>query len=104
MFSRPRGGIEMSLAECRPAAALPIFRKRNFKPERFQHFNCGNSNVRFVITHKCIIPKDDLASVVAAIVDRGTGVTAPGYSMFMKPAIESFPGVMRQRASSRKAE
>ena len=99
MFSRPRGGIEISLAECRPAAALPIFRERNFKPERFQHFNCGNSNVRFVITHKCIVPKDDLASVVAAIVDRGTGVTAPGYSMFMKPAIESFPGVMRQRPS-----
>ena len=64
MFPRSRGGIEISLTERRSATALPIFCEGNFKPECFQHFHCGYSDVRFVITHECIIPEDDFAAVL----------------------------------------
>ena len=78
------GGIEVSLAECRAPAAAPMFHERHFKSERFQHFHRCNADVRLVITHKGVVPKND----VAASGERGrlarcfgaspkTGVLAP---------------------------
>ncbi len=59
-----RGGIEISLAERWPAAALPIFYKRNVKAERLQYFHRSDADVRFVITHKGVVPEDDLAALL----------------------------------------
>src|SRR6266436_2781623 len=99
VFSEFCGEIEISLTKWRSPAAAPIFRKRNFEPERFQHFYGSKADVRFVIAHKGIVPEDDFAFVVAAIGDRGSprrsrhprraGVSDPGYSMPCKPPVES---------------
>src|SRR5207245_7687143 len=104
MFSELRCGIEISLAECRTATALAIFRKRNFKPERFQHFHRSHSDVRFVITHERIIPEDDLASGRDAALRRPDIAARCPYLSSCKPAIESFVRVLRQRTPSGNAE
>src|SRR6266487_5052664 len=99
MFSRSRGGIEISLTERRPSAALSIFWKRNFKTERFQDFHCGYTDVWFVITHKRVVPQNHFASAVAAVCDRRIirpTLIERRYRTFLKPAIESFARVMRQ--------
>ena len=62
MLSEFCGGIEVSHAECRPSATAAIFYKHNFESERFEHFHGGNADVRFVIAHKCVVPKDDVAA------------------------------------------
>src|SRR6266478_8910341 len=61
VFSEFCGEIEISLTKCRSPAAAPIFRKRNFEPERFQHSYRSKADVRFVIAHKGIVPEDDFA-------------------------------------------
>ena len=111
MFSEFCCGIEVSLAECGATAAATVFYERNFESERFEHFHGSDADVRFVIAHKRVVPKDHGATAVAAGVDRGSsaGVTAPGYSggvrrggrptMSAKPFVEAFTCVMGQRAS-----
>ena len=37
--------------------------ERHFEAERFQHFHRCNADVRFVIPHKCVVPKNDGAAV-----------------------------------------
>ena len=39
------------------------FLRANFESERFQHFHRSNADVRFVIPHKGVVPKNDLAAV-----------------------------------------
>ena len=53
------------------------FTSDNFKAERFQHFHRCNADVRFVIPHKCVVPKNDVAAAVAAGVDGGGHVGSP---------------------------
>ena len=60
MFANFCRGIEISLAKCRAPAALPIFYKGDLESERFKDFDRSDSNVRFVIAHKRVIPKDDM--------------------------------------------
>jgi hypothetical protein len=64
VFSEFCSGIEISLTECRPATAAPIFHKRDFEPERLEHFDCRDADVRFVVAHKCVIPKDDVTTLL----------------------------------------
>ena len=97
MFSELRCGIEISLAECGTAATLAIFRKRNFKPERFQNFYRSDSDVRFVVAHECIIPKNDFASGRDAALRRPDIAARCPYPSPLKPAIEPFARVMWQR-------
>jgi hypothetical protein len=70
MLSELGRGIEISLAECGSAAALPISCERNFKTERFEDLDRSDSNVRLVITHKRVVPENDFSSSVAAVCDR----------------------------------
>ena len=81
MFSDFRRDIEISLTECWTSAAAAILYERNFETERFQHFHRGDADVRLVVADECVVPKNDGASLVAAGVDRGAGVSDPGYSM-----------------------
>ena len=104
MFSELRCGIEISLAECRTATALAIFRKRNFKPERFQNFYRSDSDVRFVVAHECIIPKNDFASGRDAALQCPDIAARCPYLSSCKPAIESFVRVLRQRTPSGNTE
>src|SRR5436190_19462843 len=104
MFSELRCGIEISLAECGTAATLAIFRKRNFKPERFQNFYRSDSDVRFVIAHERIIPEDDFASGRDAALRHSDIAARCPYLSSRKPAIKSFPRVMWQRAFRGNAE
>ena len=62
VFGEFCGGIEVSLAKCRSAAAAPVFYERNFESKRFEYFHGGDPNVRFVIPHKCVVPKNDFAA------------------------------------------
>ena len=62
MFGEFCGGIEVSLAKCRSSAAAPVFYERDFKAERFEHFHRCNADVRLVIPHKGVVPKNDLAA------------------------------------------
>ena len=39
------------------------FTSDNFESERFEHFHRCNADVRFVIPHKCVVPKNDFAAV-----------------------------------------
>ena len=64
VFGEFCGGIEVSLAKCRSPAAAPIFHERNFESKRFQHFHRCHADVRLVIPHKCVVPKNDLAAVL----------------------------------------
>ena len=59
MASQGSRQIEISLAERRPATALAFGRERDFKAERFQDLDRSDPNVRFVITDKGIVPKND---------------------------------------------
>ena len=56
------GGIEVSMAERRATAAAAVFYERNFESKRFEHFHGSNADVRFVITHKGVVPKDNFAA------------------------------------------
>ena len=58
-----RRGLEVSLAECRATAATAMFHERNFESERLQHFHGSDSDVRLVISHEGVVPKNDLAAV-----------------------------------------
>ena len=72
VFGEFCGGIEVSLAECRATAAAAIFHERHFESERFEYFHRCNADVRFVIPHKCVVPKNDVAAVLvcdAALCD-----------------------------------
>src|SRR5947208_12708660 len=55
-------GSKIPLTKRRSSTAAAIFRERNLKPQRFQHFHCGDSDVRFVIAHECVVPEDDRAA------------------------------------------
>ena len=41
-----------------------MFHERNFESERFEYFHRSNPDVRLVITHKSVVPKDDFAAVL----------------------------------------
>src|SRR5437899_7301010 len=99
MRAKLRCGVEISLAKRRPPATVSPAHQRNLQAERFQHFYRGLADMRFVVANERIVPENDLAAVVAAVVDRGAGVN---YSMFLKPVIETFLGVFRQCAFRRK--
>src|SRR5205809_8008564 len=80
VFPELCGGVEISQTKCRSSAAASIFHQHNFKPKGFQHFHRSDSNVRFVISHECVVPENDrttllyrrsLNAVVAAIGERG---------------------------------
>src|SRR4051812_8845524 len=82
--------IQISDAECRPPTAAAIRYQRNFKAQRLQNPHCRNPDMRLVITHKSIVPKNDLASL-----SRGTSFRASGpceirglRPKLRKPAIE----------------
>ena len=62
MFSDFPCGIKISLTERRSSAAAAIFHKLDVKSERFEHFHRGNSDVRLVVTHKGVVPEDDIAA------------------------------------------
>ena len=62
MFGEFCGGIEVSLAKCRSSAAAPMFHERNFESKRFQYFHRSNTDVRLVIPHKGVVPKDNFAA------------------------------------------
>jgi hypothetical protein len=99
MFAEFRCGIEIPHAERWSSAAAPIFYKRNLEPERFQDSHRSDADMRFVIAHESVVPEEDVAArVVAVIGDRGrvivAGVIAPGYSVLRKPFIEAFACVM----------
>src|SRR5205807_4673994 len=99
MRAKLRCGVEISLAKRRPPTTPSPPRKRNFQAECFQHLHRRLPDMRFVVANEGIVPENDLAAVVAVVVDRGAGVN---YSMFLKPTIETFLGVFRQCASRRK--
>ena len=111
MFCEFCGGIEVSLAECRSSAAAAIFYERNFESERFQHFHRGNADVRFVIPHKCVVPKNDVAAfeerrfvppacaLEIALPLLVASAAADAATMFRKPFVEAFSCVMGQRTS-----
>src|SRR5438552_7040758 len=96
MRAKLRCGVEISLAKRRPPTTPSPPRKRNFQAECFQHLYRRLPDMRFVVANECIVPENDLAAVVAVVVDRGA------YSIFLKPAIETFLGVFRQCAFRRK--
>ena len=84
-----------------------FFTSDNFESERFQHFHRGNADVRFVIPHKGVVPKNDFAAVLSrrsvtavarSVIARGGGVTDP-LQHVCKPFVEAFTCVMGQRAS-----
>src|SRR5437762_11695011 len=104
MFSDLCRGIEISLTERRPPAASSFCCERHIKAERFQNLDRSNSDVLLVITHKRIVPNNHFATVVAAIVDRGAGVSDPGYRMSREPTIEAFTRVTRQGTFRGEAE
>ena len=62
MFGEFCRGIEVSLAECRASAAAAVFHERNFKSKRFEHFHRSNADVRLVIPHEGVVPKNDFAA------------------------------------------
>src|SRR5438045_3006399 len=65
----------------------------NFSDRKLRVANASDS---------CGVPTRVVAPVVAVVVDRGAGVNDPGYSMFLKPVIETFLGIFRQCAFRRK--
>src|SRR4051794_40663217 len=84
--------VEISLAECGPAAATAPVRKRDFEAERLKHFDGGDPDVRLVITHERVVPENH--------------ATAPSNRplVFWKPVIEPPVRIRRQRAFRRNAE
>jgi hypothetical protein len=64
VFSEFCSGIEISLAKGRTSAAAPIFHKRDFEAERLEHFDCRDADVRFVVADKCVIPEDDVTTLL----------------------------------------
>src|SRR5438270_12332644 len=96
MRGKFRCGIEISLAKCRPPTTASPAHERNLQAERFQDLHRCLPNMRFVVANECVVPQEDAAAVVAAVVDRGAGITGPGYSMLRKPMIETFPCVFGQ--------
>ena len=63
VFGELRCGIEVSLAECGATAAAAVFYERDFESKRFEYFHRSNADVRLVITHEGVVPKDDLAAL-----------------------------------------
>src|SRR5206468_9708553 len=96
VFCEHRGGVEISLTEGRASAAAPVFYERNFESERFQNLNRSDSDVRFVITHKSVVPKDDIAFARDAAPRRPVGAKRRAYHVFHKPIIEAFGCVTGQ--------
>src|SRR2546428_12314048 len=99
MLSNSGCRIEISLAERRSPATFPILQQRNFKAERFENFDRRDADVRLVVTHKSVVPKNDLASSVAAVCDPRT--TRPAIGKFRhisaQPPIKTLVGVGWQR-------
>src|SRR6266404_3669886 len=112
MFSKFCCDIEIPLAKCRSSAAAPMFHERHFKSERFQYFHSGHPDVRLVIPHEGVVPKNDCASVpkerrfvTAGAIWRSPflvgGVRRGGRpTMSAKPFVEAFTCIMGQRPSS----
>src|SRR5438270_5803464 len=103
MRAKFRGSVEISLAECRAPTTPSLAYEGDLQSKRFQHLYRCLPDMRFVVANECVVPQNDAAAVVAVVVDRGARVTAPGYSMFLKPAIETFVRVFWQRPFRRKA-
>ena len=101
MFSEFRGGVEVSLAERRASAAAPIFYERDFESERFQNFHRSDADVRFVVAHKGVVPKDDMAAGRDAAPRRPVGAERRPYHVLFKPFVEALVGVMGQRTLCR---
>ena len=55
--SETRGGLEIALAEGRPAAATPTLDECNFKAGGFQHGHGGLADVRLVVADEGVVPK-----------------------------------------------
>src|SRR5207302_6551266 len=95
------------LAERRSAATFAILEQLDFESERFEHSDRRNTDVRLVVAHKCVVPKNNAASSIAAVCDRRIirpTLIERRYSAFFKPAIEPFACVMRQRTLCRNTE
>src|ERR1044071_7360290 len=86
MLSQPGGFLNVSLAESRASAAFPSASKGHFITGRFEDLDCGNSDVRFMVTNERVVPKYDPASIT------------PFSGAMSEPMIESLPRVVRQRA------
>src|SRR5438874_12919259 len=95
MRAKLRCGVEISLAKCRPPTTRSPPRERNFQAKCFQHLYRRLPDMRFVVADECIVPKNDLATVVAVIVVRGAGVNDLGYSMLLNLVICKFLGIFR---------
>ena len=52
-------GIEISLTECRSSAASSFLHEGNFKPEGFEHFHRGDSDMRLVVAHEGVVPENN---------------------------------------------
>jgi hypothetical protein len=61
-------GFEVALAEGGAAAAFAAFDERHVVTKSFKDFDGGDADVRFVVTDKGVVPKDDFAAINA----RGT--------------------------------
>src|SRR4029450_10877686 len=108
MYREFCGCIEASLAKCGATAAAAVFYERNFESQRFEYFHGSHADVRFVITHKGVVPKDDFAAVLkerrfvtAGAIWRSPflvgGVRSGGRpTMSAKPFVEALTCVMRQ--------
>src|SRR6266576_5799133 len=62
VFSEFCGEIEISQTKCRSPTAASISYQHNLKPERLQHFDCSNGDLRFMVTHECVVPQNDFAA------------------------------------------
>ena len=78
--SQSRGFVEVALAEGGPSATFSQFRQHDFKARGFEHLDGGHADVRFVIAHESVVPKDDPAAEFAGMrfcVWRTSDQTAP---------------------------
>ena len=58
VLPQPHRLRQIPLAECRTATTLTVLKQGNLKARRLQHPHRRNPNVRLIITHKCVVPKN----------------------------------------------
>src|SRR5262245_38328960 len=89
--SQAGGLIQVSLTKSGPATAFPFARENDFESECFQDGDSRDPNLRLVITHKSVVPKNDSPTRLGAILR-----ISPH-----EPVIESLLRIMGQRTTRR---
>ena len=56
------GVVEISLTECRPAAAPPSRGEHDFEAKCLQNFHRRDADMRLVISNKSVVPENDAAA------------------------------------------